>query len=63
MTPVTSADVLEIFTPIWHLKPPTARSVHLRIRTVLEWAIAMEWRTDNPCDRLVPVLGPQHDVV
>ena len=60
---VTSADVLEILTPIWHVKAPTARSVHLRIRAVLEWAIAMEWRTDNPCDRLLPVLGPQHDVV
>ena len=23
----------------------------------------MEWRTDNPCDRLLPVLGPQHDDV
>ena len=60
---VTSADVLEILTPIWHTKGPAARSVHLRIRAVLEWAIAKEWRTDNPCGRLLPVLGPQHDVV
>ena len=60
---VTSADVLEILTPIWHTKGPTARYVHHRIRAVLEWAIAMDWRTDNPCDRLLPVLGPQHDVV
>ena len=58
-----SADVLEILTPIWHTKGPTARTVHLRIRAVLEWAIAMDWRADNPCDRLLPVLGPQHDVV
>ena len=60
---VTSADVLEILTPMWHTKGRTARYVHLRIRAVLEWAIAMDWRTDNPCDRLLPVLGPQHDVV
>ena len=60
---VSSADVLEVLTPIWHRKASTARCVHMRIRAVLEWAIAMEWRTDNPCDRLVPVLGPQHDVV
>ena len=33
---VTSADVLEILTPIWHAKAPTARTVHLRIRAVLE---------------------------
>ncbi len=60
---VTSADVLEILTPIWHTKASTARSVHQRIRVVLEWAIAMDWRTDNPCDRLLPVLSPQRDVV
>ena len=60
---VTSADVLEILTPIWHAKPPTARIVRHRIRAVLEWAIAMDWRTDNPCDRLLPVLGSQNHVV
>ena len=60
---VTSADVLEILTPMWHTKGRTARYVHLRIRAVLEWAIAMDWRTDNPCDRLLPVLGPQLNVV
>ena len=60
---VTSGDVLEILTPIWHAKAPTARFVHMRVRAALEWAIAMDWRTDNPCDRLLPVLGPQHDVV
>ena len=60
---VTSADVLEILSPIWHTKASTARSVHQRIRSVLEWAVAMELRTDNPCDRLGSVLGPQHDVV
>ena len=60
---VTSADVLEILTPIWHTKAPTARFVHMRVRAVLEWAIAMEWRTDNPCDRILHLLGPQHDVV
>ena len=28
----------------------------------LEWAVAMEFRIDNPCDRIGPVLGPQQDV-
>ena len=37
--------------------------MHQRIRAVLEWAMAMELRPDNPCDRLGPVLGSQHDVV
>ena len=60
---VTSADMLEILTPIWHTKAPTARCVRQRLRAVLEWAVAMEYRIDNPCDRIGPVLGAQQDVV
>ena len=56
---VTSADVLEVLTPIWHEKAQTARRVRQRVRAVLEWAVAMELRPDNPCDRIGPVLGPQ----
>ena len=55
--------MLEILTPIWHVKPETARAVRQRIRSVLEWAVAMEMRMDNPCDRVLPVLGPQNDIV
>ena len=44
-------------------KAQTARRVRLHLRAVLEWAVAMEYRIDNPCDRIGPVLGPQHDVV
>ena len=29
----------------------------------MEWAVAMGLRTDNPCNRLAPVLGPQQDLV
>ncbi len=60
---VSSADVLEILTPIWRLKAVMARCVQQRMRAVLEWAVAMEFRLDNPCDRVVPVLGAQHGVV
>ena len=60
---VTRADVLEILSPIWHSKAQTARCVHQRIRAVLEWAVAMDYRADNPCDRVLPVLGPQGDIV
>ena len=60
---VSSADVLEILTPIWHEKPETARAVRQRVRTVLDWAVAMEMRLDNPCDRVLPVLGSQNDIV
>ena len=60
---VNTADVLEILTPIWHAKAETARAVRQRIRSVLEWAIALDMRNDNPCDRVLPVLGPQNDIV
>ena len=62
LSEVTSADVLEVLTPIWHQQAPTARRVRQRLRAVLEWAVAMEFRMDNPCDRIGPVLGPQQDV-
>ena len=60
---VSSADVLAVLTPIWHVKSDTARRVRQRIHAVLEWSIAMEHRNDNPCDRIGPVLGPQRDIV
>ena len=53
----------EILAPIWHTKADTARRLRQRIRAVLEWAVAMEFRIDNPCNRIDPVLGPQRDVV
>ena len=45
------------------MKPSTARRVRERIRAVLEWAVAVELRGDNPCDRIGSVLGPQHAAV
>ena len=60
---VTSADVLEILSPIWHAKPVIAKAVRQRLHAVLEWAIAMNLRSDNPADRVRPVLGPQRNIV
>ena len=45
------------------MKVQTARNVRQRISAVMEWAIAMNLRSDNPCDRLGPVLGKQNEVV
>ena len=59
---VTSADVIGILAPTGHEKPPTARKLRQRIRMVMEWAVAMEFRIDNPCDRVGPVLGTQNAV-
>ena len=60
---VTSADVIETLRPVWHVRPATARRVRERISTVMEWAVAMDLRADNPCDRIGPVLGPQQHLV
>ena len=56
---VTTADVIGILAPIWHDGAATARKLRQRIRVVLEWAVAMDLRPDNPCDRIGPVLGAQ----
>ena len=41
----------------WRGPAATARAVRQRIRSVLEWAIAMDLRHDNPCDRVLPDTG------
>ena len=60
---VTSAEVLEVLAPIWHAKAQTARRLRERIRAVFEWAVVMELRSENPCDRVGAVLGPQQAAV
>ena len=53
---VSSADVLEILTPIWHRKAETARRVRLLLRAVLEWAVAMEYIDFRAlCDKLIDI--------
>ncbi|WP_419935858.1 tyrosine-type recombinase/integrase [Candidatus Palauibacter sp.] len=56
---VTSADMIGILAPIWHERPALARKLRQRTRAVMEWAVAMDLRPDNPCDRVGPVLGAQ----
>ena len=48
---------------VWHAQAPTAKVVRQRIAAVLEWAVAMEFRSDNPCDWVGRVLGAQREVV
>ena len=45
---ISSSEVLKALTPIWTLKPETARAVRGHIRDVMDWAIAHGLRTDNP---------------
>lgn len=55
---VTTAQVLAVLGPIWHVKSETARKVRQRISAVMRWAIARGYREDNPADeRVVAALG------
>ena len=56
---VTTADVLAVLQPIWLAKPETARRVRQRIGTVMKWAVANGWRTDNPAEAISQAL-PKH---
>ena len=60
---ISSADILGALRRIWHSRPSTARRVRQRISAVMKWAVAMEYRNNNPCDRLDPLLGRQQDHV
>lgn len=57
---ISSADVLAVLSPIWNSHPETARRVKQRIGTVMKWAMAQGWRTDNPADAITKAL-PKHD--
>ena len=59
---VTTADVIETLRHVWHPRPTTARRVLQRIGLVMEWAVAMGYRTHNPCGRVDLVLGRQQHV-
>ncbi len=57
-------DVLAALKPIWHTKTETATRVRGRIESILDWAIAMGYRTEsNPAqwkgllDKLLPAPG------
>ena len=60
---IGSSEILDVLRRIWHSRPETARRVRQRISAVMDWAVAMEYRADNPCGRLGHVLGPQRAVV
>ncbi len=56
---IASADVLAVLQPIWLQKPETARRVRQRIGTVMKYAIAQGWRSDNPAENIGRAL-PRH---
>lgn len=57
---VSNTDVLSALIPIWNTKPETARRIKQRIGTVMKYAMAQGWRSDNPADAITKAL-PKHD--
>ena len=45
---VTGADVLAVLQPIWNSRRETASRVKQRLEVVMDYAVAMQYRLDNP---------------
>ena len=65
MADITSADILRCIEPMWNEKQVTASRVLQRIERILDYAIARQYRADNPASRVTEALpkpknGKQH---
>ena len=59
VTEVSGSDVMKALTLIWTAKPETARRVRQRISAVMKWAIANNYRLDNPAGDAIEVVLPK----
>ena len=57
---ITSADVMAVLLPIWTVKGETARRVRRRIGTIMKWAIAQGYRSDNPAGDAISAALPKN---
>ena len=60
---ITSADVLAVLVPIWSTKRETARRVRGRISSVMQWAIAEGYRSDDPAGDPIRAALPRNGAV
>ena len=49
---VTNTQILDIIAPLWTTKHETARAIKTRLNQIFTWAIAQNYRSDNPTDAL-----------
>ena len=56
---VTTADIMTLLLPIWTAKHVTARKVRQRISTIMKWAIAQGYRSDNPAGDAITAALPK----
>ena len=50
---VSAQDVMGCLVPHWETKPETMRRVRQRISAVMRWAIAQDFRVDNPAGEAI----------
>ena len=55
---ITTADMIDVLTPIWSVKAETAGRIKQRMATIFDYAIARTWRTENPCNGAVKAALP-----
>lgn len=56
---IETSDVLDVLMPIWTAKPETAGRVKQRMSVVFDFAIAVGWRSDNPCNGALKAALPR----
>ena len=56
---ITTADVMAVLIPHWHIKNGTMRRVRQRIGAVMKWAVAQGLRGDNPAGDAISAALPK----
>ena len=59
---ITTADILGVLMPIWNSKRETARRVRQRIGAVMKFAVAKNYRQDNPAGEAIGAALPKNGV-
>ena len=57
---ITTADVLEILTPVAAEMPTNAQRIRQRLEIVFDWAIVQGYRVDNPASKAILRALPMH---
>ena len=56
---ITTGDILQVLSPIWHSKHETAKRLRQRIGAVSKWAIAQSYRQDDPAGATLSAALPK----
>ena len=56
---ITTADVMTILAPIWTAKRETAMRLRRRMSAIFKWAVAQQYRADNPAGDAIGAALPK----